>query len=309
MKPIIIRPKTDEEWLKIREEGIGASEVAAIVGLSPWETPFSLYLKKTHQVPPTEENDAMRRGHYLEDAVVQWWMHETGEQVIKASAANIVYVHPDYPYMRVTPDRVVRGRKKLLEVKSTATNMGDTIPDYYLAQVMYQMYVTGIHDADLIYIQRDLTFGRFEVAYDEEFASFLAEEVRRFWLENVLAGKEPDAINTSDLAIKIPRSTPEKSIKADDTAMAQIAEIREKKAQYEAIGAEIEELTNSLKMYMSDSEALLDVDGKVLLTWKSGKDRMSFDSGAFKSENPELYAKYCRVTPGSRSFLVKKVKE
>ena len=307
-KPVIIRPKTNEEWLKIREDGIGASEVAAIVGLSPWETPFSLYLKKTHQVPPTEENDAMRRGHYLEDAVVQWWMHETGEQVIKASAANIVYVHPYYPYMRVTPDRIVRGRKKLLEVKSTVTNMGDAIPDYYLAQVMYQMYVTGIHDAELIYIQRDLTFGRFNVAYDEEFALSLAEEVKRFWIENVLAGKEPEAINTSDLAIKVPKSTPKKSIKADDTALAQIAEIREKKAQYEALGDEIEELANSLKMYMSDSEAILDVDGKVLLTWKSGKDKTSFDSGAFKSENPDLYAKYCKTTPGSRSFLIKNYK-
>lgn len=307
-KPVIIRPKSHEEWLKAREEGVGASEVAALVGLSPWETPFSLYLKKTHQVPPTEENDAMRRGHYLEDAVVQWWMHETGEQVIKASAADIIYVHPDHPYMRVTPDRIVRGRKKILEVKSTSINMGDTIPDYFLAQVTYQMYVTGIHQAELIYIQGGLTFGRFVVDYDEEFASFLASEVSKFWNDNVLGGKEPEAINTSDLAIKVPRSTPEKSIQADDTALAQISQIREKKARCEELEKEIEQLTNSLKMYMSDSEAILDGTGKVLLTWKSGKDKMSFDSKAFAAENPDLYAKYCHSTPGSRTFLIKKMK-
>lgn len=309
MKPIIIKPKSHDEWLKAREAGIGASEVAAILGLSPWETPFSLWLKKTHQVPPTEETDAMRRGHYLEDAVVQWWMHETGEQVIKASAADIIYVHPEHPYMRVTPDRIVKGRKKILEVKSTAISMGESIPDYYLAQVTYQMYVTGIHQAELIYIQGGLTFGRFIVEYDEAFANFIASEVQKFWIENVLGGKEPDAINVSDLAVKVPKSTPEKSIRADDTATAQIAEIREKKAQYEALGKEIETLQDSLKMYMTDSEAILDETGAVLITWKSGKDKTSFDSKTFATENPELYAKYCKTVPGARTFIIKKQKE
>lgn len=307
-KPIIIRPKSHEEWLKAREEGIGASEVSAIVGLNPWDSPFSLWLKKTHQVPPTEENDAMRRGHYLEDAVVQWWMHETGEQVIKASAADIIYVHPEHPYMRVTPDRIVKGRRKILEVKSTAIQMGETIPDYYLCQVQYQMYVTGIHEAELIYIQGGLTFGRFVVEYDAEFAQFLADKVTEFWTENVLGGKEPEAINVSDLAVKVPKSTPDKSIQADDTALAQIAEIREKKAQYDALGKEIETLQDSLKMYMTDSEALLDETGNVLLTWKSGKDKTSFDSKTFAAENPDLYAKYCKTVPGARSFLIKKQK-
>lgn len=308
MKPIIIRPKSHEEWLKAREDGIGASEVAAILGLSPWETPFSLYLKKTHQVPPTEENDAMRRGHYLEDAVVQWWMHETGEQVIKASAADIIYVHPEHPYMRVTPDRIVKGRKKILEVKSTAIQMGETIPDYYLAQVIYQMYVTGIHQAELIYIQGGLTFGRFIVDYEEEFANLIAERVTEFWMENVLGGKEPDAIAVSDLAVKVPRSTPEKSIEADENAIDQINVLREKKAMYDALGDEIADLTDSLKMYMTDSEALLDGDGNVLCTWKSSKDKTSFDSKTFAAENPDLYDKYCKTVPGSRSFLIKKPK-
>ena len=304
----ILKPTTHEEWLKMREEGIGASEVAAILGLSPWETPFSLWLKKTHQVPPTEETDAMRRGHYLEDAVVQWWMHETGEQVIKASAADIIYVHPQFPYMRVTPDRIVKGRKKLLEVKSTAINMGDTIPDYYLAQVTYQMYVTGIHEAELIYIQGGLTFGRFIVDYDEAFANFIASEVTAFWEENILGMKEPEAITVADLNFKVPKSTPDKSVEADATALEQISEIREKKAQYEALGKEIDALQDSLKMFMSDSEAILDESGNVLVTWKSGKDKTSFDSKAFAAENPDLYAKYCKTAPGSRSFLVKKIK-
>ena len=170
------------------------------------------------------------------------------------------------------------------------------------------MYVTGIHQAELIYIQGGLTFGRFIVDYDEEFAQFIADRVTEFWNENVVGMKEPDAITVEDLAVKVPKSTPEKSVTADESAIDQIAVLREKKAMYDALGDEITDLQNSLKMYMEDSEALLDAEGNILVTWKSGKDKTSFDSKAFAAENPDLYDKYCKTVPGARSFLLKKPK-
>ena len=266
MKPIIIRPKDHAEWLAEREKGIGASEVAAILGLSPWETPFSLWLKKTKQVDPEPENFAMRRGHYLEDAVVQWWQDETGEKVIKASAADIIYVHPLYPFMRVTPDRIVRGRKKMVEVKSTSGYM-EEIPDHYLAQCIYQMYVTDIHAEDLAYIQGDLTFGRFEVEYDAEFASFIAEKVSEFWYENVIGGKEPDAITVSDFALK--GSDPGTTIEADDEYFAKILSLRTLNRALAKDEAEVELYKDAIKLFMGENESIT-YKGQVLATWKTG---------------------------------------
>ena len=144
--------------------------------------------------------------------------------------------------------------------------------------------------------------------YDDEFANLIAERVTEFWNVNVLGGNEPDAIAVSDLAVKVPKSTPEKAIEADDNAIDQINVLREKKAMYDALETEIKDLQDSLKMYMTDSEALLDGDGNVLVTWKSGKDKTSFDAKAFAAENPELYDRYCKTVPGSRSFLIKKLK-
>lgn len=309
MKPIVIRPKSHEEWLKARSEGIGASEVGAIIGVSPFDTPFSIFLKKTGQVPPEPENEAMLMGHLLEDAVAKRWEIETGQKVIKASAADIIYVHPQYDYMRVTPDRIVKGRKKLLECKTTALPVDeDNLPPYWVAQVIYQQYVTGIHDADIAWLESGRRFGYANIPYEEEFAEFIAERVKVFWNENVLGGKEPDAISVDDLAVKIPRSTPEKAIEADADAIDQINVLREKKAMYDALDDEIAELQNSLKMFMEDSEAIVDADGNVLLTWKSGKDKTSFDSKRFAEENPDLYDQYCKSVPGARSFLLKKPK-
>lgn len=46
MANTIIRPKDREEWLQVRKSGIGSSEVATIVGLNPWETPYQLWRRK-----------------------------------------------------------------------------------------------------------------------------------------------------------------------------------------------------------------------------------------------------------------------
>ena len=309
MKPIVLRPKSHDEWLEMRKDGIGASEVGAIIGVSPFDSPFSVWLKKTGQINPEPENEAMLMGHLLEDAVAKRWEIETGQKVIKASAADVIYAHPEHPYMRVTPDRIVKGRKKLLECKTTANQVDrDNIPAHWVAQVIYQQYVTGIHDADIAWLVSGRGFGYANIPYDEELAEFIAESVKSFWNTNVLGGAEPDAINVDDLAVKFPRSTPDKPIEADSKALEELASLRVKKATYEALGKEIEALQDSLKMFMEDCDAITDADGNVLVTWKSGKDKTSFDSKAFAAENPEMYEKYCKTVPGSRSFLIKKPK-
>ena len=55
----VIRPKDSTERLKYRESGIGSSEVATIVGLNPWETPYQLWRRKKGLDPAKQENFAM----------------------------------------------------------------------------------------------------------------------------------------------------------------------------------------------------------------------------------------------------------
>ena len=175
--------------------------------------------------------------------------------------------------MRVTPDRIVKGRKKMLEVKSTAGYMGEDIPDYYLAQCIYQMYVTGIHEEELIYIQGDLTFGRFNVPYDEEFAEFIANKVTEFWNECVVGGKEPECITVSDFTLK--GSDPGTTIEADKEAYAQLLSLRTLNKDLNTKEADAEALKDSIKLYMGQNESI-SFDGRVLATWKTGTRGRTF---------------------------------
>lgn len=268
MKPIIIKPKDHAEWLAEREKGIGASDVAAILGLSPWETPFSLWLKKTHQVEPEPENEAMLMGHLMEEVVVKRWEMETGEKAIKASAADIIYVHPEHDFLRATPDRVIRGRKKILECKTTVTQIDqEDLPIHWVCQVQYQMYVTGIHEADLAWLVSGRYFGYAHIPYDEDFANFIAEKVAEFWNDCVIGGKEPDLISVSDFTLK--GSDPGTTMEADEEALSHILSLRTINTEISAKEADAEAHKDSVKLFMGETETLTH-EGKPLATWKTG---------------------------------------
>ncbi len=274
MKPRIIRPANHEEWLREREYGIGASEVGAVLGLSPYETPFSLWLKKTKQVPPEPENLAMRMGHVLEPIVVQLWEEATGEKVIKASAADIIYVHPEHDFMRATPDRIVRGRKKIVECKTTVTDVDkNDIYPYWIAQCEYQMLVTGIHDCDLSWLVKGRYFDYANIPYDQEFAEFIAERVKEFWNESVVGGKEPELISVEDFTFK--GSTPGTVVEADDKALGELLSLRKLNEILDRDETEANQLKEAIKLYMGENESI-SFDGKVLATWKTGARGRTF---------------------------------
>lgn len=281
MKPKTIKPADHAEWLKEREDGIGASEVAAVVGLSPWETPFSLWLRKTGQVPPLEENVAMKMGHLLEPVITQLWEEETGGRAVKASARDIIYYDPEHPWRKCTPDRIAyetlpdgKRKKRLLELKSSSRDFdADDLPVYYLAQCQYQMLVTGIHDCELCWLTNGRYFGHAPVPYDPEFAEWLASEVDKFYTDCVKGGKEPDLISVSDFTIK--GSTEGVSVEADSEALDNIEELRQVNASIAECEARQDELKDRIKLFMQDAEALVQ-DGVTLATWKTGKKGRTF---------------------------------
>src|SRR5262245_42442218 len=74
-----------ERWLAERNKGIGASEAAAIVGLSPWESPLAVYARKVGVLETVkEETEAMRWGALLEPLILTEFGIETGREVVRA---------------------------------------------------------------------------------------------------------------------------------------------------------------------------------------------------------------------------------
>ena len=91
-----------EEWLRYRRKGIGGSDAAAVLGLSPFCTKRDLYYDKTGiQAVVDEEEDnwvAKEVGHRLEDLVAEIYARQTG---LKVYPIRKMFFHPLYPFMRI----------------------------------------------------------------------------------------------------------------------------------------------------------------------------------------------------------------
>lgn len=92
------------EWHAARLGGIGGSEIAAVLGLSPWESRFSLWHRKQGRIPAQPENDEMEAGKRLEDAICGKFADSHPEyQVTRAGT----YRHADRPWQIGNPDRLL----------------------------------------------------------------------------------------------------------------------------------------------------------------------------------------------------------
>ena len=75
---------SEEEWLAYRRKGIGGSDVAALLGISPWRTARDLYFDKLNIVEVEDNEDnwvALEMGHLLESLVAKIFQHRTGYKV------------------------------------------------------------------------------------------------------------------------------------------------------------------------------------------------------------------------------------
>ncbi len=92
-----------EQWLAFRRLGIGGSDVAAIMGISPFVTSRDLYYDKIGVTPVIEEPEAnwvaKEFGHRLEDLVAEIFSKKTGLEVFPV---RIMFRHPLYPFMLET---------------------------------------------------------------------------------------------------------------------------------------------------------------------------------------------------------------
>lgn len=203
---------------ELRRTGVCASEVAALVGLSPYSTPLDIWRYKVEGLR-LEENPAMRRGRLLEPAVAQWYAETTGATLRSPGTL----AHPMFSRALATPDRIATlpdGEERLLEIKTASwfqrEDWGeegtDEIPQHYVCQVQWTMFVTEKQTCDVAVLIGGEDFRRYRVERDEELIQLLFIEANRFWVEHV-EPKEPPAVDGSKaasewLASRYPNSKP-----------------------------------------------------------------------------------------------------
>jgi putative phage-type endonuclease len=141
-----------EEWLEVRKSGIGGSEVAAICGLSKWESAYTLWLRKTGRAQDKDlsANEAVEWGNRLEPVVIDKFEESHPELTVFRDVGT--YAHKERDWQRCNPDGIYQlpsGEYGVLEIK-TAQFEDDWIggiPKYYYTQVQWYLQTLGLGEA------------------------------------------------------------------------------------------------------------------------------------------------------------------
>lgn len=128
-----------EAWHEWRAQGIGASEIAVVLGLSPWKSAYQLWMEKTGQAPRFAGNAATRRGQALEDeALDALSAHLKGAELVRGETLK----HPTAPLLASLD---ARHGVAVFDAKCPGDRqyeaMKDGIPPYYEAQLQQQALV------------------------------------------------------------------------------------------------------------------------------------------------------------------------
>ncbi len=208
-----------EEWERRHRspEFLSASQVPAILGKSPWESPFSLFQKLKGYFPQDTSERPLRFqvGSFLEPLIARTFNERTGRRTVVPGETTVIY-HPDLPWFYATPDRLIIDDAKpgpgLLEMKTVATMtdaaeewLGGTPPLAVQIQITAQSACMPKLQwgsvAGLIGLGQD--FAWHDMVFDAELAAMIMEEVAQFkWRLDNDKAPDPDGSNATTEAIK-----------------------------------------------------------------------------------------------------------
>ncbi|WP_339816832.1 YqaJ viral recombinase family protein [Paenibacillus sp. FSL R7-0216] len=300
-----------QDWLKLRQRGIGGSDASAVAGLNRYKSPVAVFMEKTGQVEPEEAGEAAYWGTQLEDLVAKEFMARTG---LRVQRSNKMYKHPEYPWMLGNVDRLITDehkRRGVLECKTASSYkadewQGDRVPDEYAIQLQHYMAVLGV---DYGFFAVLIGGNKFEYRYVERNPGIIDSLIKiedEFWNGNVLKGMPP-ALDGSQASVDLlnklyPESKPASEIELTAAQAELVLNLHAAKEDAKAAEELVKAYENELKSIIGENETAL-FKGDPVLTWKSSNSTR-LDTTRLKKEQPDIYQKYA-VTSSSRRFLVK----
>lgn len=223
-----------ERQLALRRGGVGASEIAVLVGLSRWSSPAAIWESKVRGTA-ADFNYPAELGLELEEPIARIWARQNEREIYRVDTLT----HPALPYALATPDRAVfapntlgadrlvgldgvpmldscEGAERLLQVKSTNWRMrrfwgepdSDQIPAEYLCQAHWEGAVAGVARVTFAVDFDKTSLHTYEVQVRLETFEAMYEIADRFMREHVETKVPPTPDDTERYAEFLLREFP-----------------------------------------------------------------------------------------------------
>jgi putative phage-type endonuclease len=177
-----------------RQSYIGASDVAAILGLDRYRTALDVFNEKLGLTEPFLGNKHTERGNRLEAVAAEEYTAFTG---IKLRRRNDAFVHPEHSFIQGHIDRMVVGEQRIVEIKAPSiaayrSHQRNGLPDSYQIQAQTYMGLSGINKLTWVIFCADAwDFISFDVEFDPTLYATAISGAVDFWNNHILAGNPP----------------------------------------------------------------------------------------------------------------------
>ena len=256
-----------EGWLALRREGIGGSDAAAALGLSPFATPVSLYLDKTD---PQDDVDTERFewGRRMEEPIAKAFSDKTG---IAITYRPVMLRSLKWDFALANPDRFVENG--ILECKNVgahnAKEWDDGPPLHYRLQGQHYLAVTGL---DVVYFAALIGGSRlviYEVHRDDELIADLVQREEAFWtLVTLRRMPEIDGSDVTTDALKGHYQENDETIEVDAEFLELVNAHHVAALEVKIAKERLDKVDNRIRATMGEA-SVATFEGRVTATWKT----------------------------------------
>lgn len=200
---VIAHPITSREaWLVMRRGDLTASDIGAVSGIDPYRSPLAVWAAKSGLTLEDPETNIMRRGRWLEPAVIAALAEEKPDWKVTPAAVYLcdtsirLGATPDCLAVdRAAPDALINVQLKVVSKPVFDRDWAEGPPLNYRLQALTEAHLAGAARnflAALVLTTYSADLHLFEVPRHAAAETKIRLLAQKFW-EDVAAGRRPPA--------------------------------------------------------------------------------------------------------------------
>lgn len=278
-----------QEWLTERKNYLGASDLAAVMGVDLYRTPLDVFNEKLGFVEPFEGNKHTERGTKLEEIAAREYAEKTGKNLRRK---NMALVHPKYEFLRGHVDRLVEGKNRIAEIKcpsvgSFARIQREGVPDSWIVQLQAYLMLSGKPAGEYIVFNADKwELLNFELVADIEMQVTIVDVSVRFWREHIETGTPPRTSELDKPKLEFAKVGGD-VLQISDPEFIEAAQLLQEAKQLELDGKELYDIAKQRIVKMVGGFGKFQ-GGNLRLSYYESAGHTSFDKKHLAAEHPEI---------------------
>lgn len=281
---------------------IASTDIAPILGISKWYTPFDVWNRKINPSTKFEGNKYTESGNILEPVIIKWFEEKTNV-IVDSRQKKFVYKKDGRLITFIDGKIENEFGEFLIEVKNTSSEINpNDLPEEWVSEINWNMGLSNIHSCYLVWLSKGYDFNYVRVDFSEDNFNIQIEYAINFLEKYIVTGIEPPPINSNEILQRIKPEDKQKEV--DKSLFETISRWKELKKTLKECEEEIKELEEDIKMFMCESTVAV-FKGQQILTWRQDKPGFKFNEKLMKESYPDIYEQFLEQKQPVRRLLAK----